>query len=366
MTTTTTKKTVKEVRNDLESAMQEGGHLGDLVNWSIRVGAGVLPEEVEKALTDNELDTSYMPNHPSDLSAVQRVMREFKRQGFVFRKLANDDGHTLWAVASTEVDADAKVGDRAGEVVNQMAFLKPTGEMVFDREDEPTAQAMAGAFSRYKGRYDRDMLRGMVKNFLLGKFNGVKMSSGMGLCFVPTDAVDEVRRLEQAVAMLGESELGVLPVPGTPGAKRTVGNSIREAVESKVEKFRAEMDAWSEDTRPSTIERRMSAYADLRRQANDLRTFLDQTNADLLEDIDGLAKNAKAMLESAVDPDAESRKPKTVRKAKPAAKKAIPAEHATDRPDRLLKADLKRTCKEAGIDTRGMKVKDMREALAAL
>lgn len=326
--------TAKQVREEIESAMVEGGHLGDLVTWSIDVGDGVLPGEVEQALLENGLDTAHMPSLPLASAVFARVVREMDDVSFV--QSAEDDAHALFKVWFDD------------ECVNAVAYLKPSESLAFEHEDEDSARFMASLFARYKGRYNGNHIRRLVESFLVGGFGGVKMATGRMLYFVPTHSVDAVRRLARAVSRFGDSELCVLPVPGTPEAKRTVGQSVSVEIDARVSEYKDELDKWGDSARPATLERRLEQYRDARRLAEYLRDSLGQSCQEELEGIDRLTSRARSILGGG------SENPEQEQSTEPPIFSA------------LRVSALRALCEEHGIDHKGLKKNDMVKALESL
>jgi hypothetical protein len=115
--------------------------------------------------------------------------------------------------------------------------------------------------------------------------------------FVPAASAELMRSMQAFVNQLGESELWLLPVFDSVESRESIAKACKSDLQEQINDIRAEVAAFSvEETRPSTLERRLRKFDELRSKASLYASLVSSVHDDLLGDISALETTVSNML----------------------------------------------------------------------
>src|SRR5207247_2644167 len=96
----------------------------------------------------------------------------------------------------------------------------------------------------------------------LHSFAAVTLRDGGGFYWVPAPFAEHLRRLQSAIAKIGNSKIHLLPVHKSPEVKQTLGEIAKGSIEGELKALQSEIESFLKvpPDRASTLTRRFDAF----------------------------------------------------------------------------------------------------------
>lgn len=318
----------------ITEAMQgPGAHLGDVV-WQSLTGVNITRSELVDRLRAQGLPDSLAPESPTAQASFGAAVSGFREgtQNFFLRRAerGKKGGDVLIArqmpnagtTPKLVVCAKVKVRDDFSLVVEQEAEWTEDAQGVID--------ALRTGTKRHLDYVSTTELSSMVVSTILGWCGGIRLRDRGNIYWCHASGGPEIRALSAVIDGIGSSYISVMPVhdtevfvcekhgsevsptPGACGmcgkplvatkeARHAVARAATESFESELSAVFEELEAFKQEdatVRPSTLERRLEDFEDLRNRVDLYADILDNQKGKLEARLDDAAKQVRAMLVS--------------------------------------------------------------------
>jgi hypothetical protein len=294
-------RSVTDLRNVL--ATSNGEHLGDIVYWAL-ADADVQRSVLEQRWVSAGLDPKMLPEAQTPDKALRLAVRAAStnlganRQGTLVRPTVDSANALIYAVVEEGHDASGNYFSTQKALVMLDKADKANPVISTDNPVNETAGLIVREYQRYLTTHpSRDVMTTIVK--CLKAANGVTLRETGGIYWVPRTNADKVRALQGAIAGIGSSEVFVLPVSRSEQAERALQVAAAGSIEAELTALRGEIAGFCEDpdgVRPSTLDRRLATFEDLRGRATLYRSILGCTVEDLDAQLNQMVQSVETLL----------------------------------------------------------------------
>ncbi|HEY8211940.1 MAG TPA: DUF6744 family protein [Myxococcaceae bacterium] len=290
-------KPVQAVRTleQLRSVLGAGEHLGDMVWWTLN-DASLDRATLVARWTGAGLPQELLPEPPTGEKALRLAVRacQVGQAEHLVRLAKDSDGELIYAVVREE---NLGGGILAHRQEARVELRKAAGAVTSDAPGHVLVRTIQDAFVQFRDTHTADDVRRTVVK-TLHTLAAVTLREGGGVYWVPRTHAVTVRRLEQAVSQVGQSTFHVVPVHHTEDASRTLGVVARGSLETELTALRDELEAFKAQPpeRPSTLQRRLEAFEELRSRAQLYRDILHVQVEDLEQHLTSMASSVEQML----------------------------------------------------------------------
>lgn len=298
----TSKKRAEDV---IGTALKSGGaHLGDVI-WCEMSGVRVERDALRSMLVQEGLPDSLAPDDPDPKAALGKAVGAYREKGrnrFLRRSekrgqevlVVKQDGKSFEPTATITVDPDTG----AFQVSHHPAYQQ--GD-----ETDAVVEEVRAEYNEHL-RYAKSAEVGsMVVDVVLGWCGGIRLKGNGHVYWAPSMGGDEVRALKRVVDQLGQSYLTVFPVHETEEARAGLKRAAQASFEEELRKAHDEIAKFKEagGARPSTLERRLEEFEDLKGKVELYGDILDKQKKKLL---DGLKDAGTAVREMLAEADEDA------------------------------------------------------------
>jgi len=276
----------------LKQAGKKGGeHLGDIVFPRFR-GATVKHSDLLDLAKSNGFPESLLPEGLNADQAFQYACRRTKGLGdHLLRQISKNKDSIVWGLVRENRDQDNKLLDYTQ--VSRLTLSRNTGDPTYGDPTNPHILRVDEKFNALVGSVTTDDIRRMVVHACKGN-GGVPVGTSW---FVPAQHADMMRAMKATVEALGESEMWLLPIYDSDESRDSIGRAAREDLQDQINGIKQEMEDFSaEQTRPSTLQRRLNKFNELREKAKLYANIVKVVHSDLLEEITVLEGTVSSML----------------------------------------------------------------------
>lgn len=239
---------------------------GAFVFWCARGVAAISPEDAKALARKHGVDESVVPSYAGDRAtfgrAVQRAAAGLARAGFLLRPFdVKAQDHAVYSIVAEYRNVAAERMDHTFRTnVSWSAEVDPlvvTG-------DHPVAVRVRGLFDQLVGKLVADDWSKSISNYLVGELSGMSMRDDGRVYWLPPDAIEELGSLK---AFLHEVGIDLVLAPITEESHHIVKAAATSSIAAEIDKLSAEVLAFDGTEKPSTYERRLERYAELRDRA---------------------------------------------------------------------------------------------------
>jgi uncharacterized protein DUF6744 len=281
---------------ELQHTLARGGaHLGDLVWWTLSE-ARVDRPTLEGIWASAQLDSALLPDAPTADKSFKTAAREaaLGQPDRLIRLGKEDETEIIFAVVRETKLADGSVTHRqeARVILDRKAETVST-----DVAGHDLAGVIAARFGELRSTHTSDDIRRAIMK-ALDACAAVTLRDHGGVYWIPVPYAETVRRLQGAIEKIGSSRVYLLPVHSSADANRTLGDAAKIAIEDELAALKAEVEGFvaSPPDRPSTLVRRLDAFAGLQARANLYRDVLQVHVDDLENTLAGLTASVENLL----------------------------------------------------------------------
>lgn len=265
----------EQLRRHFE-AQTAGDHLGDITYWMLS-NADVPRTVLEDAWRDNGMDMKFLPEVQTPEKALRAAVKEYRAapnngKSVLLRQAFDSKDMLIFGVVEEE-----RVG--AGELdykqVSRVELNKVSGVVNVTAQSSVTQAIVAKFQENMQITPARDVMSTIVR--VLKSFRAVTLRDTGGIYWVPNKHSAGLRALQGAVRRIGQSALFLLPVHRTVEAVEALQAAADAGIEADLKALGAEIEEFKADldgTRPSTLERRLQTFQELRERAHLYQTVL--------------------------------------------------------------------------------------------
>ena len=320
----------QSARTKIEEALAgPGQHLGDVV-WISTSAVHILRSELRKRLISQGLPDSQAPEDPKPQTAFGSAVtgyREGHSRFFLRRSERGKKGGEVLVVRQNE--SKAKPFDLCATMsVTEGGTFKSTQESDWTEDANSVLSAVEDLYNDRLDYVNNPELSGMIVDTLLNWCGGIRLRERGNIYWCQKDAGADLRALAKVIDGIGSSYMAILPVhdtvvyvcekhgaemspkPGECGIchkKLVATKEARNAVaRAATESFEAELRAVFEELakfanedsapRPSTLERRLEDFEDLRNRVDLYSDILDNQKGKLVKRLGEATKQVREML----------------------------------------------------------------------
>jgi len=288
---------VQSVRSleQLRSVLSAGEHLGDMVWWTLSEASLDRATLVAK-WTGAGLSADLLPEPPTAEKALRLAVRacQVGQAEHLVRLAKDSDGELIYAVVKEENLGEGVLAHRQEA---RVTLQKAAGAVTSDAPGHSLVRSISDTFVQLRDTHTADDVRRTVVK-TLHTLAAVTLREGGGVYWVPRTHAATVRQLERAIGQLGKSTFHVVPVHQTDDGARTLGVVARGSLETELTALREELEAFKAQPpeRPSTLQRRLEAFEQLRSRAQLYRDILHVQVEDLEQHLTSMATSVQELL----------------------------------------------------------------------
>jgi uncharacterized protein DUF6744 len=279
----------------LRAVLAAGEHLGDMVWWTLS-DASLDRTSLVAKWTGAGLSADLLPEPPTAEKALRLAVRSSQvgQTEYLVRLAKDADGELIYAVVREENLGGGKLEHNQEA---QVELKKAARAIVSDVPGHTLVRAIDESFHQLLDTHTSDDVRRTLVR-TLHTLSAVTLREGGGVYWVPRTHAETVRRLEQAVGQLGKSVFYVVPVHQTDDGTKTLGVVARGSLETELAALREELEAFKAQPpdRPSTLQRRLEAFEELRSRAQLYQDILHIQKEDLEQQLTSMAASVEQML----------------------------------------------------------------------
>ncbi len=273
----------------ISAAGHAGPHLGDVV--FIRLWQATAPRaELERLARRHRFPVDLLPQGMTAEQAWQHACRTTHVDGYLLRPITKDDKSIVWGAVREDVDPSETDLDYALE--SRLALLRASKQTVFETPTHPVCIAIDQAYQAVNGAITTDHIRAMVKR-VCREAGGVPIGSEF---FVPGEHAELLRAMRSVVESLGQSQLWLLPIHDTGDSRDTINRAVRASMEEDLASLAQEIRSFDDETRTTTLERRLEKFDEIRGRANLYAGMLEVAHDDLITRIGKMETKIAAMI----------------------------------------------------------------------
>lgn len=285
---------VPNTAKDIVSAATKttgGAHLGDIIFPRFR--NATTKEAVLKALAAScQFPEDLLPEGLKPDNAWQYACRRATgMEDHLLRQISKTKGEITWGLVKEEKDENNNL--LRYQQVSRLTLNRTTGNPTYSDPYNVYVRKVDAKFNELVGSVTTDDIRKMVMDICKDK-NGVPVGTAW---FVPAAHADLMRAMRALVEQLGESEMWLLPIYDSEEARESIGKATRADLQDQINEIKAEIEEFSaEQTRPSTLQRRLRKFEELRNTAKLYASMVSMVHTDLESQIGKLEKTVVEML----------------------------------------------------------------------
>ena len=257
-----------------------GAHLGDLVWWNLS-DARIPRDVLERLWSGAGLSLHLLPEPPSAEKALKTAVRECHvgKQDLLIRLGKECETELIFALVRETKDADGNVHHHQEA---RVTLARSNEHLSADDPSHPDVAHLLNTFHGLRHTHTADdVRRALVK--ALHACSAVSLREGGGIYWVPNPFSQQLRKLQAAIQQIGASRFYLLPVHDSADASRALGAVAQSSLEQELGELLEELEQFKAEPpgRPSTLERRLEAFAALRARAGLYRDVLNVRVEDL-------------------------------------------------------------------------------------
>jgi hypothetical protein len=280
----------------LITVLNKGGrHLGDMIWWTLN-DAKIDRSTLENIWTGAQLAPEYLPDPPTAEKALKSAVREAAvgQPDRLIRLGKEDEAEIVFAVVRETKHTDGSI---SYQQETRVILDRKVESVSSDIVGHDLAGVIATRFGELRSTHTADDVRRAMMKALDG-CAAVTLRDHGGVYWVPAPYAETIRRLQCAIEKIGSSRVYLLPVHSSTDANRTLGDAAKLAIEDELAALKAEVEGFmsSPPDRPSTLVRRLDAFAGLQARANLYRDVLQVHVADLEATLAGLTTSVESLL----------------------------------------------------------------------
>ena len=269
--------------------------LGEIITWSC-AKVSIRHIDLIEALRESSLDESVArelaPRH-----AFSRACKKLAQQRII-RQVAEDDKAIRF-----QFTAEHREGDHFSYDLETMLTLdKATGKVTCDLPGLATL-AQEELDRCLEARTGGDVTR-IIQKLFERKADLFPIREQGGAYFCPQEHVGFIDRVQRFLGRLN-GKMNRFPVPaGTPEGDRSVKESVAAGLAALIAEHQSAVEAFGEDTRPSTLERAAERIRQTRFKVEAYSVYLADEKARLEEQLAEAARQLRAKVEALADSSA--------------------------------------------------------------
>lgn len=286
-----TNMTADPTLEQIKTATSQGGALQGSIIWWDLYDSEVQAPDFTSRWTAAGLDKDLLPEVPPPARALRDAGQETvkgygnKKGEYLFRPSGERGGDYYYALVQ---EARKVVGNN--DYAQDATFrVSPSGALqvtVNNPSCDSVAKGIQAAYHRIFGTFQSRDIREAVLRALKG-CAGIPLRSHGGIYWIPAPFQGEVEKLATVIEATGQSSFSIVPIHSTAIGTKAVTQAARQSLEEQMKDLKAELDGWSMDVahgegpRPSTVNRRIEDFADLRAKAHLYRDILSMQVGDI-------------------------------------------------------------------------------------
>jgi len=286
-----TPREANEVIRAAQAQQQGGKHLGDIVFPRFR-NATTKHADLVNMANANQFPEKLLPDGMNPDQAWQYACRRATgMEDHLLRQISKTKGEITWGLVREEKDEHNNILHY--NQVSRLTLNRDTGNPTYSDPYNPHVRKVDAKFNELVGSVTTDDVRKMVVDVCKDK-SGVPVGTAW---FVPAAHADLMRSMRAVVEQLGESEMWLLPIYDSEEARDSIGKATRADLQEQINEIKAEIEEFSaEQTRPSTLKRRLARFEELRKVAKLYAGMVQMVHTDLEEQIGKMEKTVADML----------------------------------------------------------------------
>ena len=263
--------------------------LGEIITWScakVRIRHLDLIEALRGSGLDESVARELAPRH-----AFARACKKLS-EARIIRQVSEDD-----KLIRFQFTAEHREGDHFSYDLETMLTLdKTTGKVTCDLPGL-AALAQEELDRCLEARTGGDVTR-IIQKLFERKADLFPIREQGGAYFCPQEHVAFVDQVQSFLGRLN-GKMNRFPVPaGTPEGDRSVKESVAAGLAALIAEHRSAVEAFGEDTRPSTLERAAERIRQTRFKISAYADYLAEEKARLEEQLAGAARQLRAKVEA--------------------------------------------------------------------
>jgi hypothetical protein len=275
----------------IKEATAQGGALqGSVLWWDLydsEVEAGAFTSKWCGAGLDKDLLPEVPPPARALRDAGQETLKGYgnKKGEYLLRPAGERGGSYYYALVNENRPTEGLVTHKQDATF----CVGPSGALtvtVNNPSCSAVAKAIEAAYHRIHGTFQsRDIREAVLR--ALKACAGIPLRSHGGIYWVPAPFQGEVEKIATVIEATGQSSFSILPIHATAIGTKAVTAAARQSLEEQMKELKVELDGWSMDVahgegpRPSTVNRRIEDFADLRSKAQLYRDILNMQVGDI-------------------------------------------------------------------------------------